>query len=99
MPFFHAATAQILRDLSDLIYTHTLTVPVCELDERLHLRAPPTDQAELLASSRRLAGFLISLSRMVTICPNLGLSLRPFSQQSSMSWWSTTGQSIGAGRR
>lgn len=58
-----------------------------------------TDHTELFASSLRLAGFLMSLSRIVTICANFGLSLRPFSQQSSMSWCNTTGQSIGAGRR
>lgn len=54
-------------------------------------------QTVLLASCFRLLGLWINWSRLTTICPNLGLSLRFFSQQPSMSWCNTTGQSIGAG--
>lgn len=82
------------------IFTKEMTkVCVYSLVEVVHFQLSSTHPAELLASSRRLAGFLMSLSRIETICPNFGLSLRPFSQQSNMSWCSTTGQSIGAGRR
>jgi hypothetical protein len=35
----------------------------------------------------------------LTICPNFGLSLLSFCQQSSISWWSAMGQSIGGGSR
>lgn len=56
-------------------------------------------QTELLASGLRFPGLRISLSRALTICPKLGRSLRPFSQQSSMSWCRTRGQSMGAGSR
>lgn len=45
----------------------------------------------------KLLGFRMSLSNMLTICPNLGLSLLSFCQQSSISWWSAMGQSIGGG--
>lgn len=44
-------------------------------------------------------GLRIILSKMATIWSNLGRSARSFCQQSSMSWWSPGGQSMGAGRR
>lgn len=34
----------------------------------------------------RLFGFRIILSKVLTICPNLGLWFRSFCQQSSISW-------------
>lgn len=46
---------------------------------------------------RRVPGLRISLSNMLRIWLKEGLSPRSLSQQSSMSWWSTTGQSMGAG--
>lgn len=81
------------------VYPDYMRVRVKGCIQDVNVELSPTDHAELLASSLRLAGFLMSLSRIVTICPNFGLSLRPFSQQSNMSWCNTTGQSIGAGRR
>lgn len=63
------------------------------------IKAMAIYQMELLASSFRAPGFRISLSSMLTIWLNLGLSARSFCQQSSISWWRDTGQSIGGGRR
>lgn len=54
---------------------------------------------ELLASGFRQLGLRIRRSRVAMIWPNLGRSLRFFSQQSSISWCITTGQSMGAGSR
>lgn len=47
----------------------------------------------------RVLGLRISLSSMLTICPNFGRSALSRCQQSSMSWWSATGQSMGGGSR
>lgn len=51
------------------------------------------------AMAFRLLGFRIILSKVLTICPNLGLWFRSFCQQSSISWCSAFGQSIGGGNR
>lgn len=48
---------------------------------------------------RRVPGLRMSLSSMLRIWLKVGLSARSRSQQSNMSWCSTTGQSMGAGRR
>lgn len=45
----------------------------------------------------RLLGLRIILSRVLTIWLNLGRLLRSFCQQSSISWCSALGQSIGGG--
>lgn len=47
----------------------------------------------------RVLGLRISLSSMLTICPNFGRSALSLCQQSSISWWSATGQSMGGGSR
>lgn len=51
------------------------------------------------AVRRRVPGLRMSLSSMLSIWLKVGLSARSLSQQSSINWCSTTGQSIGAGRR
>lgn len=51
----------------------------------------------LLVAVLREAGLRIILSNMLTISGNLGRAFRSFCQQSSISWCSTTGQSMGAG--
>lgn len=51
------------------------------------------------AMAFRLLGFRIILSKVLTICPNLGLWFRSFCQQSSISWCRAFGQSIGGGSR
>ncbi len=76
-------------------HTHPSGSPLLNSD--LICRGHLAHQTAVLASCFRLLGFRISLSRVLTIWPNLGRSLRFFSQQSNMSWWRTTGQSIGAG--
>lgn len=45
----------------------------------------------------KLLGLRISLSSMLTIWLNFGLSARSFCQQSSISWCRETGQSMGGG--
>lgn len=67
---------------------------------------PPKAAFRLLATNLhnvstdlRFVGFRISLSRTVMIWQNLGLSLRSFCQQSSISVWSAPGQPMGAGSR
>ena len=51
------------------------------------------------AMALRLLGLRIILSSVLTIWPNLGRWLRSFCQQSSMSWCSALGQSMGGGSR
>lgn len=51
----------------------------------------------LLVTTLRLAALRMSLSSVATIWVNLGLRLRSFTQQSSMSWCSAVGQSMGGG--
>lgn len=53
----------------------------------------------VLAVIFRLPGLRISLSRILTICSNLGRLFLSFCQQSSISWYKGAGQSIGGGRR
>ena len=45
------------------------------------------------------SGLCTSLLRMLWMCENLGLWLRSFCQQSSMSWWRSGWQFTGAGKR
>lgn len=74
-----------------------LSPPLCS---PIHHRHKSTADLELsLPVLFRLLGLRMSLSSMLTICPNLGLSLRSFCQQSSISWWRAMGQSIGGGNR
>lgn len=74
-----------------------LSSPLCSL---VHHRYKSTADLELsLPVLFRLLGLRMSLSSMLTICPNLGLSLRSFCQQSNISWWRAMGQSIGGGSR
>ena len=47
----------------------------------------------------RASGLCTILLRMLWMCENLGLWLRSFCQQSSMSWWRGGWQFTGAGRR
>lgn len=51
----------------------------------------------LLAIFLNVSGQQISLSNVLTIFPKLGLCARSRCQQSSISWWSASGQSMGAG--
>lgn len=51
----------------------------------------------MLVPALRDAGLRIILSNMLTMSENLGLAFLSFCQQSSISWCSTTGQSMGAG--
>lgn len=51
----------------------------------------------MLVPALRDAGLRIILSNMLTISENFGLVFLSFCQQSSISWCSTTGQSMGAG--
>lgn len=51
----------------------------------------------LLVPALRDAGLRIILSNMLTISGNFGRAFLSFCQQSSMSWCSTIGQSMGAG--
>ncbi len=53
--------------------------------------------ATLLVPALRDAGLRIILSNMLTISGNFGRAFLSFCQQSSISWCSTTGQSMGAG--
>ena len=53
----------------------------------------------VLAVILRLPGLRMSLSRMLTICSNLGRLFLSFCQQSNISWYSVAGQSMGGGRR
>lgn len=58
-----------------------------------------TDPDWALAMTLRLAALRMSLSRVLTIWENLGLRFRSRTQQSSMSWCSAVGQSMGGGSR
>lgn len=62
-------------------------------------RKTDTYPEERGAMAFRLLGFRIILSKVLTICPNLGLWFRSFCQQSSISWCRAFGQSIGGGSR
>lgn len=85
----------LIPALSDLQLC--LSDPLCS---RVHHRYWSTADLELsLPVLFRLLGLRMSLSSMLTICPNLGLSLRSFCQQSNISWWRAMGQSIGGGSR
>ena len=57
----------------------------------------PHPGATLLVPALRDAGLRIILSSMLTISGNFGRAFLSFCQQSSISWCSTTGQSMGAG--
>lgn len=59
----------------------------------------PHPGATLLVPAFRDAGLRIILSNMLTISGNFGRAFLSFCQQSSISWCSTTGQSMGAGSR
>ena len=56
-------------------------------------------QAWLAAIFLRVSGQQINLSKVFTMLEKLGLWARSFCQQSSISWWIASGQSMGAGRR
>ena len=56
-------------------------------------------QAWLAAIFLKVSGQQISLSKVFTMLEKLGLWARSFCQQSSISWWIASGQSMGAGRR
>lgn len=58
-----------------------------------------TDPDWALAMTLRLAALRMSLSKVLTIWENLGLRFRSRTQQSSMSWCSAVGQSMGGGSR
>lgn len=62
-------------------------------------RGRGTDPDWALAMTLRLAALRMSLSRVLTIWENLGLRFRSRTQQSSMSWCSAVGQSMGGGSR
>ena len=56
-------------------------------------------QAWLAAIFLKVSGQQINLSKVFTMLEKLGLWARSFCQQSSISWWIASGQSMGAGRR
>lgn len=58
-----------------------------------------TDPDWALAMTLRLAALRMSLSKVLTIWENLGRRFRSRTQQSSMSWCSAVGQSMGGGSR
>ena len=53
--------------------------------------------AWLAAILRRVSGQQMSLSRVLTMLEKVGRWARSFCQQSSISWWMASGQSMGAG--
>ena len=53
--------------------------------------------AWLAAIFLRVSGQQISLSRVFTMLEKVGLWALSFCQQSSISWWMASGQSMGAG--
>lgn len=86
----HAHTDHSCKHTSGMTDTHT-SVPRSVSRMWAEGLSPPV--------RRRVPGLRMSLSNMLRIWLKVGLSARSFSQQSNMSWCSTTGQSIGAGRR